>query len=211
MSIKSGGITKNKLIFEYIYTNQVYNNYELNLPLSGPGSLFEKDKHTSNVLNCFIYNNNCKSVLDLGCGDLTYISKTPFFKDNLIKYIGIDIIESLITSHSAKYPDKIFQCKDITIDNIFYADIIILRDVIFHFKNDEILSIFNNIKNKFKYLLITSCKNLINYDNFDKYYFSEKNINIEPFNKLYNYLIKINESKFNCHVYIYTHDNFYNL
>lgn len=91
------------------------------------------------------------------------------------------------------------------------ADIIIIRDVIFHLKNEEILSIFNNIKHKFKFLLITSCKNEINSDKFDEWHFSQKNINIEPFNKSYTFQIKIDEPVFNRSVYIYTHDNFYNL
>ena len=53
-------------------------------------------------------------------------------------------------------------------------------------KNEEILSIFENIRNKFDFLLITSCKNDINTDNFDKWHFSNKNIHNKPFNKSLN-------------------------
>ena len=53
--------------------------------------------------------------------------------------------------------------------------------------------------------------NQVNTDNFDKWYFSEKNIHIEPFNKLNNFQTKIFEEVFNRNVYIYSHDNFYNL
>ena len=82
---------------------------------------------------------------------------------------------------------------------------------IFHLKNEEILSIFDNIKDKFKFLVITSCLNNINTDNFNKCYYSSKNINIKPFNKSYNFQIKIYEKSENRNVYIYTHNSFYNI
>ena len=202
---------RNKHIFENIYKNKIWNNGDSKIPLSGPVSSIENTIECSQLLNNLIYNNNCKSVLDLGCGDLNWISKTIFFNDSSIKYTGIDVVESLITLHLKTYPEKLFLCKDITTYNlIIYSDIIIIRDVIFHLKNKEILSIFDNIKNKFKYLLITSCKNHINTDNFDKWHFSEKNINIEPFNKSYNFQIELYETFFNRNVYIYEHNNFYN-
>lgn len=180
--------------------------------MSGPGSSLKNTKELSNLLSKFIYDNECKSVLDLGCGDLTWIPKTDFFNDDNIKYTGVDIVESLITSHLIKFPKKNFLCEDITIYNSFdKVDIILVRDVIFLLKNNDILSIFDNIKNKFKFLLITSCNNHVNTDNFNQWHFSEKNILIKPFDKLQNFLIKTEESAFNRSVFIYSHNSFYNL
>jgi hypothetical protein len=56
-----------KKIFETIYKNQVWNDSDINIPLFGPSSSLENTKECSKMLNDFIYNNNCKSVLDLGC------------------------------------------------------------------------------------------------------------------------------------------------
>jgi len=201
----------NKEVFENIYNKQLWNNGSKNIPLSGPGSSLENTKQCSSVLNKFIYDTNCKSVLDLGCGDLTWISKTIFFNDTSIKYTGVDVVESLISSHSTNYPENTFLCRDlINYNNIEFTSLIIIRDVIFHLKNEEILSIFENIKNKFDFLLITSCKNDINTDIFDKWHFSNKNIHNKPFNKSRNFEINIDEPVFNRNVYIYTHHNFYN-
>jgi hypothetical protein len=202
--------SNNKQVFENIYANKLWNNGNSNVPLSGPGSSLENANECSKLLNEFIYSNKCDSVLDLGCGDLTWISKTRFFNDYDIKYTGIDVVESLIVSHSNKYPSRQFVCTDITTYRDFdYASIIVIRDVIFHLKNEEILSIFKNIQHKFKFLLITSCNNTCNTDNFDRWHFSPKNINIEPFNKSLNAAITLNEDKFNRKVYVYTHDTFY--
>jgi SAM-dependent methyltransferase len=200
----------NKSVFENIYEKSLWNNGDANVPLSGPGSSLENTKEYSTRLTKFIYDNECKSVLDLGCGDLTWIPQTQFFNDNGIKYTGVDVVESLIVSHRTKFPEKHFLCKDITsyrdIDDV---DIIIIRDVIFHLTNDEILSIFDNIKNKFQFIIITNCRNSVNKDNFDRWHFSEKNIHIEPFNKSQNVLMQMNEPVFNRNVLIYSHNSFY--
>ena len=201
---------RNKLIFDNIYKNKIWNNGNINIPLSGPGSSIENTQQCSQLLNDFIYNHHCSSVLDLGCGDLNWISQTPFFKDMNIKYTGIDVVDTLIQSHAQKYPNKHFICQDITqYKNIDFASIIVIRDVIFHLQNVEILKIFENIKNKFDYILITSCKNNTNTDIFDRWRFSQKNIHKEPFNKSYDFQKQINEDVFNRNMYIYTHASFY--
>ena len=75
-SLQNKGICKK--IFEEIYMNQLWNNGNHNIPLSGPGSSLENTKECSKMINDQIYSNDCKSVLDLGCGDLTWMCKTPF-------------------------------------------------------------------------------------------------------------------------------------
>jgi len=211
-SFENMNTSKNKVIFENIYSKKIWNNGDPSIPLSGPGSSLENSSNCSNLLNEFIYKNNCLSILDLGCGDLTWISKTNFFNDTNITYTGIDIVENIIESHSIKHPNHTFICKDlVSFKDINFSSIIVIRDVIFNLKNTEILTIFENIKNKFNFILITSCNNRVNTDVFDKWNFSEKNLHIAPFNKSYNFISKVNETVFNRSVYIYSHDVFYNL
>ena len=75
----------------------------------------------------------------------------------------------------------VFYCKDIINNTIDFNSLIIIRDVLNHLKNDDILTIFKNIKNKFNFIAITSYKNDINSNNFNQLHFVEKNINISPF------------------------------
>ncbi len=202
----------NKKIFSNIYKNGIWNNNNQNIPLSGPGSTLNNTIEVSSLLEEFIYRNKCTSILDLGCGDLTWMSKTKFFLDNNIQYIGIDVVPDLINSHKMNYPDNTFLCKDITEFSEFSkVSMIILRDVIFHLENYKILNILNNIKNKFDFICITSCKNTINNDNFNKWRFSEKNIHIKPFNIPYTYKCKVFEKEFDRNLYIYEHYNFYSV
>lgn len=201
---------KNKEIFENIYRDSLWNNGNKSIPLSGPGSSLENTKDCSSLLNSFIYKNSCKSVLDLGCGDLTWISKTRFFNDETVSYTGVDVVESLITEHSINFPNNKFLERDIVHYSEFDpVSMIIIRDVIFHLRNEEILSIFNNIKNKFKFIAITSCVNTVNTDEFNYWRFTEKNIHKSPFNVPDTFLDKIHENEFNRDFYIFEHDAFY--
>lgn len=200
----------NKDIFDNIYNKKLWNDGNSSIPLSGPGSSLKNAKECSEKLNEFIYTNRLNSVLDLGCGDLNWISHTSFFNDNDIDYIGVDVVSSLIDGHTSKYPTKTFICEDLVhYKNMKHSSIIILRDVIFHLQNEEILTIFENIKNKFDFLLITSCNNTVNTDNFDKYHYTPKNLHKQPFNKNIHYSISLYENVFKRNVYIYSHDNFY--
>ena len=201
--------TERKETFENIYKKKIWTNGDMSIPLSGPGSSLIYTGEISNMLNEFIYNHDIKNILDLGYGDLTWISNTPFFKDNSIEYTGIEIVNFLVEEHKIKYPERNFYNGDIINYKFNFASLIIIHDVIHHLKNDEILELFNNIKNKFQYIAITSCITSQNTDNFNEYYFSLKNINIEPFNIKCNYLQKIFEPAFNRFFYIYSHDNFF--
>ena len=205
-----------KSIFENIYEKKIWNNNDNNIPLSGPGSSLNNTKELIILLNKFIYENNCNLILDLGCGDLTWISQSDFFYDNHIVYTGVDIVKTLINNFNENFDYKNknnnFLCKDIVnFIPIHKVSFIILRDVIFHLENDKILQIFENIRNKFDFICITSCYNQKNNDNFNKWRFSEKNIHIEPFNISDKYTVKLVEKKFNRNIYIYEHSNFYQI
>jgi len=201
---------KNKAIFEKIYENQVWNDGHAHIPLSGPGSSLENTRDFAALLDRFVYEKQCRSVLDVGCGDLTWMPKTRLFKDDQIQYTGVDIVESLVQQHAMQYPSKRFYCTDVTVDELpESASIIVIRDVLFHLKNEEILSIFKHIKHKFDYIAITSCKNSVNHDNFDVWRFAEKNILIEPFCRPTACEAVLHEDRFNRCVYIYNHAQFY--
>jgi len=194
----------NKEIFTNIYKNGIWNNNDSNIPLSGPGSSLEATSDILSIIDNFIDDNKIKTIIDLGCGDLTWIPKSKFFNDSNISYTGIDIVNFLIESHKSKYPTKNFDCQDITEYKFKKEyDLIILRDVIFHLKNEQIIEIFKNIEGKFKYIGITTCTNKINLNEFDKWNYSQKNIHIEPFNIIDNSILNIYEPKFNRYFKIF--------
>jgi trans-aconitate methyltransferase len=64
---------------------------------SGPGSLIKNCTEIVNFLNYIIENNNFKSLLDLGCGDLQYISTLEKFHE--LDYTGVDCSKFIIKNH----------------------------------------------------------------------------------------------------------------
>ncbi|WP_189359556.1 class I SAM-dependent methyltransferase [Algibacter mikhailovii] len=92
-------------------------------------------------------------VCDLGCGDFNIGKQLlPFTK----KYIAVDIVEPLIKRNRATFTaDNLeFQCFDIAKDTLPNCDCIILRQVIQHLSNNEILQIVKKLRN-YKYVILT--------------------------------------------------------
>lgn len=145
--------------FEKIYKEKLWtpevekNNFTY---YSGLGS--HKDKFTNEYI--FKVNNFLKSfkkkpsVIDLGCGDFEVSSK--IFK-NSSNFIGCDIFPDLIEYNKKKYKNNNlkFITLDITQDQIPKADICIIRCVLQHLSNEMILKLIKNIKNNFKFLIVT--------------------------------------------------------
>ena len=122
---------------------------------SGRGS------HDSKIINPYIErlitflksHNSSLIVCDLGCGDFN-IGKhlTKYTR----KYIGIDIVENLINRNKKVYKkDNLeFCCLDITKDELPHGDCIILRQVLQHLSNTEILKRLQKIAT-YKYIVLT--------------------------------------------------------
>lgn len=149
--------------FTKIYQNQVWNKGHASVPRSGPGSTLEVTKNIRETMDTLIPQYGLTSLLDIGCGDLTWLPQIKAFPT--LRYIGIDIVEDLIQHHRKTYPKKEFYCKNAIIDPLPDCDLVIIRDVIFHLTLDQNLRLFQNLaKTKFKYLLITSCRNGTNFE-----------------------------------------------
>ena len=190
--------SKREVIFNNIYENGIWNDCRLDIPKSGPGSSINNTKKFIDLFDNFCIKNNIKEVLDIGCGDLTWMPLTKMF--NTQKYIGIDIVEVLIESHKLKYPQHKFMCIDAVIQDIPYAEVICIRDVLFHLLIEDIQIILKKIK--CKYLFVTSCRNRINNNDLNVYNFHEINLTESPFN-MTNYIDSIYEEIFNRDVFIY--------
>ncbi len=172
--------TRNE-IFDYIYSNGIWNDKISSIPLSGSGSIPDKTKKFRVFLDKFCLENNVSSFLDLGCGDLAWLPLTDVFKT--LKYTGVDIVASLIETHKLSYPTKQFICTDIVTDTIPTSDAILIRDVLFHLKIDDVSTILKKIVDGklCKFLIVTSCRNNKNTDDFDQYFYHPLNLLIAPF------------------------------
>ncbi len=92
-------------------------------------------------------------VCDLGCGDFNIGKELVSLTK---KYIAIDIVTDLIVYNRKHFKQENleFHCLDIATDNIPNGDCAIIRQVLQHLSNTEILSILKKLSG-FKYIIVT--------------------------------------------------------
>ena len=185
-------------IFTNIYSNGLWNNSRSDIPRSGPGSSLVNTIKFREFFDTFCEADGIESVLDIGCGDLTWMPLTKTFQTK--KYTGIDIVKSLVHLHSVTYPQHTFLCLDAVSQEIPSADVICIRDVLFHLSIEDIQILLGKLK--CKYLFVTSCRNHVNNNSFDRYHYHTINLTKLPFN-MTNYIKSIYEPEFNRDVFIY--------
>jgi len=201
---------KREAVFNSIYKSYHWKDYykpEKDESYSGFGS----DKHLGdNVvtsLKNFIENNKVEKILDLACGDFNWM-KEIVLNNNSINYTGYEIVDSIIKSNNRLYSNEkiVFKRVDIIENSLTEKfDLIIIKDLFQHIKNDEILLILNKLKsNKSKFLAITTNPDIesnVDLKNFGHHRYI--NIENKPFmlnkpflsftaNKNEKYLKKIN-------------------
>ena len=113
-----------------------------------------------------------KSVLDVGCGDLSFI-KGKRFKN----YLGLDISPVIIGRNRKKRPDLLFLNEDVTQCQITQQfDVVLCMDLLFHIMTDKgFESLLRNLNNWTReYLfLVNWCKNPLPYVRNDFQHFRD--------------------------------------
>ncbi len=192
-----------KEIFTKIYDNNVWawNQW----PKSGEGSHLNYTSQIRHYLDFFCKEKEIKTIVDLGCGDLTWMPTTEAFSK--CSYTGVDIVSSLIDSHTEKYPQHTFLCADVLEDNLPEGDLAIIRDIIFHMKHDEVAAFLKRVADKYKYFFITSCCNSVNSTEMTHSpgHYHPINLFIEPFS-FKEYEHRIYELVMNRYVYVFTQE-----
>jgi hypothetical protein len=114
----------NEKIMTDIYKN---NKWGCKSSVSGPSSTLEKTSQLRLNLPTFFKNYTIQSILDCGCGDFTWMKDVNLTE---IQYLGVDIVEPLITKNQSLYTNKSrhFQKMDLLEDPPEQADLWIARD-----------------------------------------------------------------------------------
>ena len=199
-----------KNAFRHIYLSNHWQNYfklDLQKSRSGPGSNLNYTSDMSIELEKFFAEKNIKTILDIGCGDFIWMNLLLNKYYNYDKYLGLDIVDELIKNNNLKYSnDKIsFKTFDLVKDQIPKGfDIILIRDVFIHLKNEQIVNFLNLLKNlDIKFFGVTSTPSLKKNNELKAVgRYRDINIEIEPFN-LRDFLHKIDEKNNNDTLNIY--------
>ena len=149
---------------------------------SGIGSTL---KHTGNLrseLSKLLIELKIKSMLDIPCGDFNWMKETDL--SMLDKYIGADIVKSLIENNKRQYQNNIIKFKkiDITCDALPDVEIILCRDIMIHLSFEDIHKALRNIGNsKARYVLINNFPSIKENKDIDTVRHRYVNFLIHPF------------------------------
>ncbi len=152
-------------IFSEIYDNKVWGKGSIENPLSGEGSGKTYTKEYRRFLKKFITNNEIKSVVDCGCGDWNF---SRLIKWGDVQYTGLDVVKSVVHNNTVNYSTSNikFQWTDFQSSKFkpIKADLYIIKDVIQHWPNKNIIKFIKKLikSKKVKYILITNCSHQTN-------------------------------------------------
>jgi len=127
---------------------------------SGEGSSIQYNMATYiPFLRAFFKVKGIKSVVDVGCGD--WRCGDLIYRQDPIDYTGVDAYDALIKRNAETWKQHKWICMDGFKEraNLPSADLLILKDVIQHWKTAEIYEFLDDIttSKKFKYILLVNC------------------------------------------------------
>jgi hypothetical protein len=120
---------------------------------SGTGSMDPSVPKYAALIRELITEKQISTVVDLGCGDFKVGCQIQIPG---VKYIGIDIVQSLVEYNRARFSTATvsFLCCDIIKNNLPEGQLCLIRQVLQHLSNQEIASILHNTQ-KYQYVIIT--------------------------------------------------------
>ncbi len=146
----------NSAIFADIYRKKIWDHAG---SVSGDGSTAESTEILRTELAALLIKYKIQSLLDIPCGDFSWMSKLNLDK---IDYTGADIVQEIIDDNNTKQIDdksakKRFVKYDICSDPLPDCDLIFCRDCLVHLSNKHIFNALDNIRQSgAKYLLMTT-------------------------------------------------------
>jgi SAM-dependent methyltransferase len=153
--VSSSGEQSLERIFTWRFRTNYWGSEETR---SGRGSELRQTNEVRNAVLKILDHYKIQSVIDAGCGDLNWQKRVSGLL-NSTNYIGIDVVEELISLNRNSYGHMgaRFVHADITSDKIPTADLVICRDCLVHLPNRQIINALRQISaSNSKYLLTTT-------------------------------------------------------
>lgn len=138
-------------VFDQIYRQNIWGG-ESGDAFSGVGSTGAPCQQYVSLVNEFIDEHRIRTVLDIGCGDFRVGQHL-----NCEKYIGVDVAPSIIEKNRAGFGNskREFLCLDAAgSDPLPAADLCLIRQVLQHLSNSQILAILAKLKS-YRFAIVT--------------------------------------------------------
>lgn len=108
---------------------------------NGSGSTPEKTGKLLTELKALLSELNVKSVMDFGCGDVTWMAPLA----SAGGYCGVDVVPEVIEANALKHPSAVFLAltEDVQLPR---CDLIFCRDVLAHLSHATALAVLERLK-----------------------------------------------------------------
>lgn len=138
-------------VFKNIYEKNIWGGVESK---SGFGSDLNNTVKIREEFPKMLKRLACKSILDIPCGDVNWISRTDIAG---VKYVGADIVPAAVDVCRKKMPGAEFLVLDLVNDSLPKTDAILCRDCIGHLTLEDGAVAMGNIRNSgARYLISTT-------------------------------------------------------
>ncbi|MBX2881309.1 MAG: hypothetical protein KTR32_15305 [Granulosicoccus sp.] len=146
--------------FTEIYQHNLWNDQE---SVSGSGSSLDTTRTVRAKLPELIRQHQIKHFLDAPCGDFNWMRSVMSQLPD-VRYTGGDIVTELIEQNQQQEiaSNISFVSLDICRDSLPSADLMMVRDCLFHLSYDDIFAFFHNLSNSDIPLLLTSSHHIEN-------------------------------------------------
>ena len=150
--VYAGLLSRREFTYRNVYTRHLWGSVDDEPFFSGPGSLPEHLTPYLEYVGEFIRAAEIRSVIDLGCGDFR-ASRALDLGD--ATYLGVDIVGPLIRFNQANYASERirFERRDLLTDDLPEADLCIVKHVMQHWSNSDILSFLPKV-DRYRHVLI---------------------------------------------------------
>jgi len=102
---------------------------------SGPGSEPIQTRAIASGLEGLITDLGIKTLLDIPCGDFCWMNTVDL---SGVDYTGADIVDEMLEDNRRQYPGRGFEKIDLLKDSLPNADLILCRDAIIHFSDEDL-------------------------------------------------------------------------
>ena len=144
----------NKDLFSKIYSERKWGEDSDGHPFySGTGSEPYNTGPYIEYVNEFVSKNRISSIVDIGCGDFR-VGQQIILQG--ASYIGVDIVKDLIDFNSENFSSGSvsFVCMDIVTDELPKAELVLVRQVLQHLGNNDVILAINKIRS-YNFAIIT--------------------------------------------------------
>jgi SAM-dependent methyltransferase len=152
-------------------------------PVSGPGSMLANTEDVRNWLTRNIPKLNVKKIVDVGCGDWSWMRL--IIPQHDIEYVGYDIVPEIIQNNQERFGNDRtrFELLNPLREKPEAGDLVICRDLLFHLANRHVQAIIDHFRlNGSRYLLATHFEQGDNQERSDAWQYNRRGLSWRPLN-----------------------------